>query len=55
MNHAKKDRSKVRDECLVFRLPTGTKKKLEDAANKRGLTMSAFARMIIADYLNGNG
>jgi predicted DNA-binding protein len=55
VNHAKKDRSRVRDERFAFRLPTDTKNKLEDAANKRGLTMSAMARMIIVDYLSERG
>ena len=53
MNKAKIDREKVRDEKLIIRLSKAERESFENAAYKRGLTMSALARMIIADYLNG--
>lgn len=55
MKRATEDRTKIRDARLSIKLSRTEKDSLEDYANKRGLTMSAMARMIIADYLSERG
>lgn len=52
MKTPKVNRDEVRGNTLAILLTKEQKKAVEDAANKMGLTMSAWARMVLAEKIN---
>ena len=46
-----KDREK-RTECLIIMLSDTEKKQISEMANTRGMTMSAYCRMVMLDSVN---
>lgn len=53
MKTAKTNREEVRANSLTVPMTREEKKRLEKAAEDRGLSMSAFARLVFYEYLKG--
>lgn len=51
MKLKKANRDEVREATITFPTTAGEKKKIQKAANEKGITMSAFIRMVMNDYL----
>lgn len=51
MKTAKTDRSEVREHTLSIMLSAPEKESVEREANKMGLTMSAWARMVLKSHI----
>lgn len=52
MKKAKSNRDEVRENTLCVLLSASEKEAVEREANKMGLSMSAWARMILAERIN---
>ena len=52
MKTAKTNRDEVRENALCVLLSAPEKEAVEKEANKMGLSMSAWARMVIAEKIN---
>lgn len=52
MKTAKSNRDEVRENTLCVLLSATEKEAVEKEANKMGLSMSAWARMVIAEKIN---
>lgn len=52
MKTAKCNRDEVRENTLCILLTAPEKQKVENEANKMGLSMSAWARMVLAEKIN---
>ena len=52
MKKAKSNRDEVRENTLCVLLSTSEKEAVEREANKMGLSMSAWARMVLAEKIN---
>lgn len=52
MKTAKSNRDEVRENSLCVLLSAPEKKAVEKEANKMGLSMSAWARMVLAEKIN---
>lgn len=52
MKIAKSNRDEVRENTLCILLTAPEKQKVEREANKKGLSMSAWARMVLAEKIN---
>ena len=52
MKKAKSNRDEVRENTLCVLLSATEKEAVEREANKMGLSMSAWARMILAEKIN---
>lgn len=51
MKPAKKNRDEVRENCLTVLLNAEEKNKIREAADDIGVTMSAFARIVLNDFM----
>ena len=51
MRTARKDRESVRAETITFPATPDEKKKIQERADRMGITMSALIRMVMNDYL----
>lgn len=52
MNKPKANRDEVRENTLCILLSAPEKEAVEREANKMGLSMSAWARMVLAEKIN---
>lgn len=52
MKTAKSNRDEVRENTLCILLSATEKEAVEKEANKMGLSMSAWARMVLAEKIN---
>ena len=52
MKIAKSNRDEVRENTLTVPLSRIEKKSVQEAANKLGLSMSAWVRMVLAEKIN---
>ena len=52
MKTAKNDRTAIRGNTLAILLTDSQKESIEREANKAGLSMSAWARMVLAKEIN---
>ena len=52
MKTAKNDRAAIRGNTLAILLTDSQKEAIEKEANKAGLSMSAWARMVLAEKIN---
>lgn len=52
MKTKKSNRDEVRENTLCILLSAPEKEKVEKEANKKGLSMSAWARMVLAEKIN---
>ena len=53
MKTSKSNREEVRANTLTIPMTKQEKNRIEVAAAKRGLSMSAFARLVLYEYLKG--
>lgn len=51
MKTPKVNREEVRDNSLVITMTNDEKKAVQEAANNVGISMSAFARMALRDFV----
>ena len=51
MKTAKSNRNEVRENSLTIPMNKEEKQAVQDAANNMGISMSAFARMVLKDFL----
>jgi hypothetical protein len=47
----KTNRGDVREATITFPTTAAEKKKIQKAANEKGITMSAFIRLVLNEYL----
>ena len=47
MRTPKTDRETIRDEMLIVKMSPAEKAELQDAADKKGLPMSSYIRMLV--------
>lgn len=47
MRTPKADRETIRDEMLIVKMSPAEKAELQDAADKKGLPMSSYIRMLV--------
>jgi hypothetical protein len=52
MKTAKNDRTAIRGNTLAILLTDSQKEAIEKESNKAGLSMSAWARMVLAEKIN---
>ena len=53
MKTARTQRDAVRERTLCVPMTAHEKKRIMDAAAKKGLTMSAFVRFVFSEYFEG--
>ena len=54
MKTAKSDRSEVRDDVLAIPMTKCEKEAVQKASSRSGLTMTAWARMVLNKHAGGN-
>ena len=52
MNKPKSNREEIRSNVLTIMLTNQQKEEIEKQSNKAGLTMSSWARMVLAEKIN---
>lgn len=55
MRTPKTEREAIRDEMLMVKMSSAEKAELQDAADKKGLPMSSYVRMLIKQDIERGG
>lgn len=51
MKTRKDNRDDVREDSITFPTSPNEKREIQNAANQKGITMSAFVRMAVKEYI----